>query len=307
MIETAASKRFEQEEAEQRSCTPGKRTNASNRASPLTWLNLLCLDAPLVAVSWQWVFANSFNIPVTHGATAALFLTAWLIYLADRFGDSLSVDWRGPSSLRQRFCRQHSGLWISGLALVGFVDVVVICIFVNRGVLIRGGPVAALAALYLFLNQRHPSLWRLLPIKEVTIGALFAAGTAIALAPELTTSAAPAWLLFACLCTLNCISIAVWERWLDEAQRRVSISTAFPRVGSYLLPMLLLLALANLVFIIYDPSARALALCVAISATLLSLTHVARRRIQPDVRTALADLVLLAPALVFTIVRIWAA
>ena len=29
--------------------------------SPVVWLNLLCLDAPIVAVSWQWLFAHTFG------------------------------------------------------------------------------------------------------------------------------------------------------------------------------------------------------------------------------------------------------
>jgi hypothetical protein len=43
-------------------------------------------------------------------------------------------------------------------------------------------------------------------------------------------------------------------------------------------------------------AAQAMFVCLSLSAALLALTHVFRRRIQPDVRTALADLVLLTPA-----------
>ena len=59
--------------------------------NPLVWLNLVCLDAPLVAICWQWIFGNTLHLVVPLGHRLALFLTAWLIYLADRFGDSMSL------------------------------------------------------------------------------------------------------------------------------------------------------------------------------------------------------------------------
>jgi hypothetical protein len=46
------------------------------------WLNLVCLDAPLVTISWQWIFGNALHLVVPLGHRLALFFTAWLIYLA---------------------------------------------------------------------------------------------------------------------------------------------------------------------------------------------------------------------------------
>jgi hypothetical protein len=54
---------------------------------PFVWLNLVCLDAPLVAVAWQWLIASSLHLAVALADSAALFLTAWGIYLADRLAD----------------------------------------------------------------------------------------------------------------------------------------------------------------------------------------------------------------------------
>jgi len=103
--------------AEEAPAPPGDR-----HILPLTWLNLVCLDAPLVAVSWAWVFGRSFSISVTPGAACALFLTGWVIYLADRFGDSLSTDPAAATSLRQRFCLRHSAAWIGAIALAAAAD-----------------------------------------------------------------------------------------------------------------------------------------------------------------------------------------
>src|SRR5256885_14862452 len=55
------------------------------------------------------------------------------------------------------------------------------------------------------------------------------------LLPEIPTTPAfaVAIIAFAALCSLNCISIAGWERELDRAQRKTSIATHHPRVTRY--------------------------------------------------------------------------
>lgn len=261
--------------------------------SVFTWLNLVCLDAPIVAVSWAWLFAQTSGAPFTWGRAAALFLTAWMIYLADRFGDGLTVTSHVATSARQRFCLRHRRGWILTMLLVAAVDVCVICTRLDPGELRLGFAVGVCAAVYLMVNQMTPSLWRVLPIKEVSIGFLFAAGTTVASAARLTSAMLPASLLFATLCAMNCICIAVWERGLDAAQHRLSIATAFPQVGRLMLPSLALLCLTSAMF-----AGQPLFLCLAGSAGLLALLHLSGERIAPDSRTALADLVLLSPLLV---------
>ena len=62
------------------------------RKRPFIWLSVCCLDAPFVAIAWQWLFADVFSIPLPGANTAALFFTAWFIYLIDRFADSVSLS-----------------------------------------------------------------------------------------------------------------------------------------------------------------------------------------------------------------------
>ncbi len=59
------------------------------------WPNLLSLDAPVVAVLWQILFARCFQVPVDALAALLLLLTVWLIYAADRTLDA----WRGDVPL----------------------------------------------------------------------------------------------------------------------------------------------------------------------------------------------------------------
>ena len=282
MIEAPASKSF----------TGTRPLPQKNRISPLVWMNLVCLDAPLVAVSWHWLFARSFGIKVPWGATAALFLTSWLIYLADRFGDALSLGDTSRVSLRQAFCLRHRKLWTSALGVIALADFAMVATALDPIATVIGAVVGLFAFVYLLINRVAPTAWRIVPLKEISIGFIFAAGTLVGLVRGLTSAVLPVWLLFAMLCALNCISIAVWERELDVAQGRISIATELSNVSRWLLPALVLIAVSAAAVAFSSPS---LGVALSTSAVLLALVHLRRESIQPDVRTALADLVLLTP------------
>lgn len=268
----------------------------------LIWLNLVCLDAPLVAVAWQWLFGHSLQVAVSTPARLALFLTAWLIYLGDRFAGAIALSDDTPKSMREAFCRKHRQIWLGLISIVAVLDGLVVFCCLDPENLRRGIFLAAVAAIYLAINFRFSKVWRIFPIKEVCVGFLFAAGTLLALAPQLHLAGLTidfAAVIFACLCALNCISIAVWERDLDFEQHRDSIATKFPRIrkGIDVLLILLLCCSAALGFVNSD--LRGLAVCLGTSSlALLSLHFLSVAR---DTRTALADLVLLTPLALFVI------
>jgi hypothetical protein len=289
----------------------------AQRAVPTLWLNLLCLDAPLVAVAWLWLFARTFRIPLQIGNCVALFLTAWLIYLADRFADSTSLKSGVPRSLRQEFCLCHREIWIATVMLVAGFDAYVIWHTTALQTFLIGAVVGSLALIYLVVNHPLGLAWRALPAKEIAIGTLFAAGTMVALLPHLPSapSFAIALLAFSALCSLNCISIAGWERELDHAQRKISIATHHPRVIYHVGNVCVILAFTACGLALGLPSVAPVFLSVGISALLLRwlqtgelkegrFTNRPRRfvnrrslGIDSDQRTALADLVLLTPVI----------
>src|ERR1700686_3826665 len=82
------------------------------------WPNLLSLDAPVVAVLWQILFARCFQVPVDALAALLLLATVWLIYAADRTLDA----WRGDChSPRHEFYQHHwRGLLPVWIAVLGF-------------------------------------------------------------------------------------------------------------------------------------------------------------------------------------------
>jgi len=268
--------------------------------SPVIWLNLVCLDAPLVAVAWQWLFARSFGARLPFFLPMLLFLTAWLIYLGDRFADTIRLPAGTPISPRHRFCREHIIGWWVAVVVIFVVDFSVAIRTLDLQMFLLGATLGAICALYLFLNHSLGGKWPAIPMKEKAIGVLFAAGTTLAVVgqlPGLTISFAFVVILFAVLCTFNCLCIAAWERELDAAQGKASLVTRWPTAARLLRPFGFTIAASALVFTIIWRFAAPLWLCIAASALLLVwLTSAAN--LQRDKRTALADLVLLTPLIV---------
>jgi hypothetical protein len=283
---------------------PALRDRAVSR-SPLLWLNLVCLDAPLVAICWQWIFARSFHLSVPVGHRAALFLTAWIIYLADRFGDSRSLVRGQPKSVRQQFCLQHQSIWLVSIICIAVLDLIVVLQTVNYETAVAGAVLGALTIGYVAINHAHSKIWDTIPLKEFAIGSLFAAGTLLGVTPHIFAEKSTmifAAVLFAALCSLNCVSIAIWERDLDRAQGKHSIATRWGQANS-LPPILFLLVLAGSVLLaLFDPGAWPVALCLGGSSLLLGALPFAP--VLRDARTALADLVLFTPLALFVAEKI---
>jgi hypothetical protein len=258
-----------------------------------------------VSVAWLWLFARTFHTPVDPANCAALFLTAWLIYLVDRLADSYSLPDGGPRSMRHEFCLNHRQVWIGGLAVIAIVDAYLIWWNLAAETFLAGAVIGTFALIYLVLNHSLGGAWRPLPLKEPAIGFLFASGTLVALfaVRPITASLVISGIAFAWLCTLNCISIAFWERELDEKQRKVSFATRYPDLHQHLGKLAVAFALGSgLAAIIWREAAPVL-VCVCASSLLLASLDAFRGRIGRDQRTALADLVLLTPLLALLIMN----
>jgi hypothetical protein len=249
--------------------------------SPWLWLNLVCLDAPLVAICWQWIFAHSVHLSVPIRHQAALFLTAWVIYLADRLGDSVSLVRGQPKSVRQQFCLRHKSLWLVSIIGVAALDMIVVLRAVDYETAVPGAILGAFTIAYLAINHAHSEIWEAIPLKEFTIGSLFAAGTLLGVSPHIFVEGSTtifAAILFASLCSLNCVSIAIWERDLDRIQGRHSIATRWAH-ANFLPRLLLLVLLAGSVLLgLFDPGAWPVALCLGASGLLLGRCVLSRCR-----------------------------
>src|SRR4051812_25331299 len=85
------------------------------------WLNLLSLDAPIVALVWQDLAARSFGHPLRPAARIVLGLTVWAVYLADRLLD-VRAPGAGQNTARHHFYRRHPTKLSVLLAVVLTVD-----------------------------------------------------------------------------------------------------------------------------------------------------------------------------------------
>lgn len=272
--------------------------------TPIVWLSLLCLDAPLVSVTWLWLFVRTSHTSIPRVSLVVLFLTAWLIYLADRLADARSLPANGARSLRHQFCLQHQSSWIGGLALIGLVDGLMIWNSVSGKVFVAGSVVGVLALIHLLLNYSLGGAWPPLPLKEFAVGSLFSAGTLVPLIPGLRSMPAPsalAAIAFAGVCTLNCLCIAYWEKELDEIQGKVSFATRFPKLERHFQKLILAFAFLSGALAICLRVATPILACVSVSSFLLAGLNSTRAELSRDQRTALADLVLLTPLLAFPV------
>ena len=270
---------------------------------PLLWLSALCLDAPLVALAWQLLFARAFGFRLHLGDLLALVLTAWWIYLTDRLADSLATAPAETLTARVAFCLHHRRAFSVGLVLVGLADAAVIVMLLDRSLIENGALLGGVALVDLFVNSRHDRLWQLLPIKELAVGFLFACGTTLVFltaSPRLALFLAV--FLFGCVCSLNCLSIAVWEKNLDLGQGKHSYATEHPRWVGLVRIGCLVIAIVSCAL-----GGRAisplLAAPLATSSALLLLLHFVD--VRDDGRTALADIALLIPALIFLVPGLW--
>ena len=179
---------------------------------PVYW-HLCSLDAPTVAVLWAWSLARALELRVSLTAIAVLGIGTWLIYVADRL-----LDVHSPShpALRERhfFHARHRSALLRIAAIAGSLLLGLVCIM-PAGARRDDALLFAVAMLY-FASVHLPRLrvrhW--FP-REMAVGILFALATAV---PAWATGAsaraqlAGPVLLFAALCTLNCIAIETWER-----------------------------------------------------------------------------------------------
>jgi hypothetical protein len=260
--------------------------------SPLLWLSVTCLDAPMVAVSWQWLLARTFEAQLHLADRAALFFTAWMIYLADRVADSLTVSSHGPKSARQSFCLKHRRSMFVAITVIAPVAAIAVWRGVDRKTFLMGAIIGLAIGVYLIINHLAAFVWRVIPLKEVSIGFLFALGTVAAIHVSRPSFFAGA-LLFAMLCSLNCLSISVWERSLDLGQGRVSFAVSHSRWNQ--LPEIVSSCLGlSGALLTMNSTLRWLGICLAISATGLVVLN-RLDGVQRDVRVAWADLVLLTP------------
>jgi len=241
-------------------------------------MNLLSLDAPVVAVVWQDLAGRSFGHPLRLAARLVLGLTVWAVYLADRL---LDVRKSGPTpyTARHDFYRRHPREFIALLAAVVAVDGFLAVADLRRAVFVHGLVVAACVGAYLLIFPLRSSGWEKQVLAAIlfSVGVLLVSGTWVGALRLLLPGT-----LFAGLCLCNLVMVELWEQ---GRERR-----------------LLWLAPALVAGLAMVWRAAEWTDAVAVSGVLLAGVAMAGGRLSGAAKSVLADVALLSPLLFLPII-----
>lgn len=273
--------------------------------------HLLSLDAPTVAATWCAAFLSVIGVPLSrpsaHGPVTFLCLATWLCYIGDRIQDARSA--RDPSELRARH-HFYGGWWRSRRgSLVALVSVAALVCAIT-GLLGLSLPlfvdyvVLTLVSLSYFAwvhsgRERNARVMA----KEAAVAIIFALGCILpawsSASSFLRFQLAPAGMLFALLCWLNCVAIERWEgRGIVSLRAHPSTQWA----AHHLSALLIASTLAAAALAIWRHAAgrpTALAPYLAGAFLLLAALERFRLRLSVDSLRIFADVALLTPLLWF--------
>lgn len=282
---------------------------SARSASPIALWHLLSLDAPVVAALWTWFIARAARIHLPLAAPAAMAVTVWMLYAADRLLDARRLDdarhgAEDELEARHRFHHRHRRGFLAGIAVAGValaalmpqLDAAAMHLYLSEG--------ALLAAWFLILHATRSG--HRLP-KEIAVGLFFSAATfipTVAREPALRLRLLPLAILFAALCSLNCLFIYAWEHE-GRAHASVRRPHATTRLALARLPALGLgIAVCGVLLAIPGAAqVRLIPVACALAATLLLALDRNRRRFSRTDLRAAADLALLTPLLLVPFLR----
>jgi hypothetical protein len=240
-----------------------------------------------------------------------MFLAVWMLYAADRLLDARQL-FANPLhtedlEARHLFHYRHATAFLTVIAFAAIVLASLLPDLLPQALALYAVLGTLLFAWFLLIHGRvhartTPSsdLHRRLP-KELAVGIFFPAAIfipTIARQPSLRLSLLPEAVLFAAVCTLNCLSIYAWEH--PETHNAASPAHWTTRYATrHLSRIAIIAAIAGLTLTIgrRHTSLWSLPLAACLSAvTLLALNH-QRRSISALTLRATADFALLTPLL----------
>ncbi len=275
--------------------------------------HLLSLDAPTVAAVWTGFLAWCAGVHLPSSDLVAMFLAVWILYAADRLLDArpFFAAPLGPElRARHRFHHRHRAGFLT--AIVALCVPLLLLLHNTADTVLRLHVLLAvlLGAWLLLVHGRSEVSGEAHPLpKELAVGLFFAAAVCIPTigrAPAVRPALLPAAVLFAFLCSLNCLFLYAWEHPHGHAQGHRTTLWAVRHLSQLAIACLGLslgLGLEDLALrtVIHPerpaalPHAGALSVAFSLASALLLLLH-ARRTTLPELTArALADLVLLTP------------
>jgi hypothetical protein len=268
--------------------------------NPIDLWHLLSLDAATVAALWTWFIARACHIALPLSAPLAMALAVWILYATDRILDVRRID--DPSSeleARHFFHHRHRRTFLFGITIAA-VTLAALLPDLSRAAiplyLIEG---ASLVAWFIILHATRSA--HRLP-KEIAVGLFFSAAIFI---PTVARDAAlrlalfPLAILFAALCSLNCLFIYAWEHEGPLSARLPHPTTRL--AVNHLRALAAIIATAGGALALWK--ATPIPGACALAALLLLSLHRNRRQLSRTTLRATADLALLTPLLLLPFLR----
>jgi hypothetical protein len=256
------------------------------------WWHLLSLDAPTVAALWSLFFVRAMHLHLSFFQALLLPLGTWLLYVTDRILDGLRQSHAGLLRERHHFHARHRTAFVGAASVLAALLAWSVLTYMRPETLRDDFYLGVFALLYLLAVHRGASR---LP-KELAVAILFAAATAIPAWSRLNAGGssgkeqlAPAIILFALLCWINCVGIEKWEGGAFHATTRWA--------GLHLRRILTITALCSLAAALLAPSTglAAVYLAATVSSALLFALDARSSRLSPLHLRIAADIALLTP------------
>jgi hypothetical protein len=263
------------------------------------YLNVVSLDAPLIAVVWMFVFKKVWSVSYVEPALPfALGFVVWLIYVMDRLCDR-SLHHEKSLSLRHEFHERHK-LWFMSVWGIVLIATLFIGTRLQMSILFAAlFPMMTSAAFFLMaiFSRRNGSVSY---VKNLAAGFTFAWGVGaglVGLMPGVgnTLFFSVEILCFGVLCLVNMTAIDLWSSHSIDQEKVVEVDDI-----ALTLP-LLLLAGCSLFFMqyAYDPAKRSFFVSVLVASALIYVINRTRHYFSVDVLRVIVDAVLLIAAGIF--------
>ena len=226
------------------------------KARAWQWLNILGIDAAIIAVVWQLFFLSLDQLVISIASQLVLGLSVWLTYMADRLYDIRSCNVQNLLSLRHQFAHKHrTKIWRIWWSV--FIVNIALAFFKLTNDQLSNGFILLFACLaYTWFNQLLSK--RFFP-KELFVALIFSGGVIIFVEP---TPALQLVIAFVILCLINCIAIAHKELKVDKALCIHSLSAVIKP------HMVYLLSIVGIVIPIWNYEVVGLPITLTLSATL---------------------------------------
>jgi hypothetical protein len=266
---------------------------------PWLWINVLSLDAPIVALLWQIFFFKQFHLELHWIDSFILISSVWLVYVADRWLDGFQIGKNDAKTARHRFYMRYRLSTVLSFVLVLIVTTWLAFERLDFVSIRNGALILCLVGAY-FANNHLIKFWQRFFPKEIFIAVIFSLGTGLFVFSKigLLKLLIPMG-IFAILCFLNCCLIAKWEVEQDEAQNQKSIISDYPQMGRYIKAALMGIFVITLLVVWFYPSASCVDIWRAsgVSALILFWLDTVQLHLDREDLRLFADVALMTPLL----------